>query len=107
MRRLAALLLMSLSACATTAAGLAESEISESYASAKRPSTVATCAADRMRGGAEVRNDGDHYWVLRNNTYGIPIARWDFWPTAEGGSRIELRTSFGINTGAGDVRACL
>lgn len=106
MRKLVAALSLGLCACATTAAGLAESEIEETYTSAKAPSTVATCAADRMRGGAEVRNDGQHYWVLRNNGYGLPVARWDFYPS-DGGTRIELRRSIPINSGSGDVRACL
>jgi len=107
MRLLAALLSLGLSACATTSAGLYESDVEETFTSTRAPSTVATCAADRMRGDTDVRNDGGHYWVVRKNTYGVPTARWDFYPAESGGTRIELRQSIGINAGVGDVRACL
>lgn len=108
MRTLAAALAMtSLAACATSGAGLLNSNVEETYASAKPPGTVANCAADRMSGSVDVRNDGDHYWVLRNNGYGIPTVRWDFRPDGNGGTLIERRASIRVNVGTGDVRNCL
>lgn len=107
MRHLIVGLAIGLTACATTSAGLYESPVEETFTSTKPPSTVANCAADHMRGGAEVRNDGNHYWVLRQNGYGMTVVRWDFIPDGNGGTRIERRSSIPVNTGAGDVRACL
>lgn len=107
MRTLLLAPLMGLAACATTSAGLADTNLEETFASTKDPDEVATCAANRMRGDEQVVRDGDRYWFVRRNTYGAATTRWDFIPDGNGGTRIELRASVPMNSGAGDVRACL
>lgn len=107
MRNLAAALMLSLTAaCATTASGLAETDVERTFESAKAPQQLANCVADRLNGDTEMRNDGDHYWVIRKNGWGAAVTRWDFRPSPTG-TAVELRTSIPINAGVGDVRDCL
>jgi hypothetical protein len=98
---------LALQGCATSAAGLSKGKVDESYTSAKAPSAVATCVVETLVGDPVMRNDADHYWIIRNNGYGMPAVRWDFLPKAGGGTTIELRSAIGINNGSDKVRACL
>ena len=56
-----------LSGCATSAAGLARTDVEMRLTSAKSSQAVATCAAEAMIGNNQLRNEGDHYWILRFN----------------------------------------
>lgn len=95
-----------LSGCAMSAGGLAKTDVSTTVTSQKSPKDFATCSAESMIGGVELRNDGpDHYWLMRENMYGIPIIRWDFKSTPQG-SIAELRATLKINVGDEKVRAC-
>lgn len=96
---------LSLSGCATTSQGLLESPAEFEITSEKNAQVFATCVVERLSFGGQLRSDGERYWVIRNNTLGAPITRWDFVPT-ESGSRAELRTSININTGKGKVQDC-
>lgn len=108
MRHLPALLAISvLTGCATSAAGLHEAHVRAVYDSTKTSQQFATCVAETLIGNPQMRNDGDHYWVLRMNGYGIPVVRWDFTPRPEGGSHAELRASIPVSVGTGRVQACL
>lgn len=98
---------MMVSGCATTAAGLGEAKVDETFTSAKAPSAVATCAVERLIGDPQIRNVGDHYWIIRNNGYGLPAVRWDFLPRDGGGTTVELRSAINMNSGADKIRACL
>lgn len=96
---------MLLSGCATSAAGLAKSDVELTLFSDKSPQDWATCSAETMIGPVSLRNDGDHYWLLRINGYQVPTARWDFTST-DTGSKAELRATISINTGDERVKAC-
>lgn len=96
-----------LSGCATSSAGLYRTAVDLRLESDKTPQQVATCAAETMIGNPDLRNEGDHYWVLRTNGYAIPVARWDFMPRPGGGTIVELRATININSGDERVRACL
>lgn len=96
-----------LPACATSAAGLANSEIEETILSAKSPREFAECSIERMSGNTDIRGDGDHLYVLRFSGYQSPYARWDFKARPGGGSIAELRSvNISYGSGVGDVRAC-
>lgn len=97
----------SLAGCATSPAGLYKSKVEKTFTSSKAPQAVATCAADNLKHNTQMRNDGDHYWVLRYNGYNIPQIRWDFLPREGGGTTVELRTSIDIMSGDEVIRACL
>jgi hypothetical protein len=99
------LLAPALAGCATSAAGLADRPAKFTLQSGKTPQSWATCAAEKLIGNNQLRNEGDHYWLLRFNGYGIPVVRWDFYPAGTG-ARAELRATIGINTGDEKVRAC-
>ena len=94
-----------LTGCATSSAGLERSNVEATLHSTKTPQAWATCVAESMIGNTQLRNDGDHYWVLRISGYGIPYVRWDFRPEGSG-SRAELRASFGYGRAEDRVRAC-
>ena len=106
MRYLAILFAVPLSACAMSASGLYRSSVEQTFTSTRSPQSVATCVAESLNGNVQMRNDGQHYWVLRYNGYQVPQIRWDFLPT-EAGTRVELRTSIDIASGDEKVRACL
>lgn len=97
--------LLALSGCATSAAGLADSKVDTTVTSPKSAQAFATCVAEALVGNNQLRNDGDHYWVLRLNTFGVPISRWDFRNT-QNGSTAELRATINVNSGDEKVRAC-
>lgn len=99
--------MLGLAACATSAAGLRDSSVEQTFTSAKPPEQIANCAADRFRGGGQIMREGDRFVVTRRNGYGAVTTRWDFIPDGQGGTRVELRTSIPINAGTGDVRRCL
>lgn len=96
---------LSLGGCTMSAKGLANSDLDMTVASTKSAQAFATCSAESMIGNNQLRNDGDHYWILRTNMYGVPITRWDFKPTPNG-SIAELRSSLGVNVGDERVKAC-
>src|SRR5262245_23199803 len=91
---------------ATSGAALAPSLIEIDLESAKTSEAWASCAAQALDGDVEVRNQGDHFWLIHSNGYRTPVARWDFWPRNGGGSRAELRSSVRIETGEARVRSC-
>ncbi|MBB3034052.1 hypothetical protein [Alteriqipengyuania lutimaris] len=94
-----------LSGCATSAAGLAATEIDASYSSEKSPKDWALCVAEAFQGSNMLRDDGTNWWIIRPNSYGVPISRWDFKPTPTG-SVAELRSSIGLSDGDDKVRSC-
>lgn len=95
-----------LAGCAMSAKGLGETNVEMTLESEKSSQAWATCVAEALAGNTQLRNDGDHYWVLRYNGYNVAVSRWDFRPQPEGGSRAELRATISINTGDEKVRAC-
>jgi hypothetical protein len=107
MKGLAVLAGLALAGCATTSAGLYESKVEMILESARPPQEVATCVVERLRWSVQMRNQGDHYWVLRLSSYGSPTVRWDFLPQDGGGTRAELRMSIPIASGEDRVRECL
>ena len=102
---LAVLLSVSLSGCATSAAGLAGSDVKMTLASAKSAKDWAACSAESMIGPVDLRDDGTNYWIIRSNSFQIPTTRWDFKPSAAG-SIAELRATINVNSGDERVRAC-
>ena len=106
----AALVIMSavaLTGCATTAAGLLDSPVEQTFESNKTPQQFAECSVDHMSGQTDIRGSGDHFYILRFSGYQMPYARWDFRSRSEGGSVAELRrANVSVGSGAGDVRDC-
>jgi hypothetical protein len=98
--------LLALSGCATSAAGLGRTNVEMTVTSQKPSQAFATCVAEALIGNNQLRNEGDHYWILRFNGYGIAVSRWDFKPNPAGGSIAELRATISINTGDERVKAC-
>ena len=99
-------LAMLLPGCATSPAGLAQMGVEETLQSKKSAQDFATCVAEILQGQAELRGSGDHYWVLRENGWGVPIVRWDFKNVVTGGSIAELRATAIIGAGKDKVRGC-
>lgn len=107
MRTLALFSVLLLPACATSAAGLADSAVEETVVSSKSPQQFAECAVEHMSGNTDIRGSGDHFYVLRFSGYQVPYARWDFKARPGGGSVAELRrANVSVGSGSGDVRAC-
>ena len=103
---LAILSAVALSGCATTAAGLLNSNVEQTIESTKSPQQFAECVVDNMSGQTDIRGSGDHFYVLRFSGYQMPYARWDF-RARPGGSVAELRRiNISVGSGEGDVRAC-
>lgn len=100
----AILLAFALSGCATSAAGLYETSVKKTVLSSRTSQAFATCVAESLVGAAQLRSDGDHYWVLRM-VLDIPRHRWDFTPTPAG-SKAELRSTGFAGDGEDKVRAC-
>lgn len=99
--------LATLAGCATSSAGLYRTSVETTVQSNKTSQQFATCVAETLQGNNPLRNDGDHYWVLRMNGYGVPIIRWDFLPRPGGGSVAELRTTLNfLSAGTTKVQAC-
>lgn len=107
MRRLALLLPCALTACATSLAGLGEKEPRFTLDSAKPAEEVATCLVTSLNWSNDLmRMAPGHFVIVRNdNTYKIPMIRWDIKDTP-GGSRIELRATAPFGEGADKARAC-
>lgn len=104
---IASVALITLSGCAWSAEGLSRSAVESTIRSAKTSESFATCVSEKLVGNNPLRHEGDHWWVLRLNGYGIPLIRWDFFPEPGGGSRAELRSSLNLAYSAHDkVRAC-
>lgn len=97
------------SGCATSARELGQAEVDGVWESARSPQEVATCMAERLTGQNTIRNEGDHWWVIRQgNAFGWSFVRWDMWPKPGGGTRVELRSSIPAGTGEGRLRSdCL
>ncbi|MES2002261.1 MAG: hypothetical protein V4444_08145 [Pseudomonadota bacterium] len=96
-----------LTGCATSSAGLYRTSVETTVSSSKTSQKFATCVAETLQGNNPLRNEGDHYWVLRMNGYGVPIIRWDFMPKLSGGSIAELRTTLNfLSAGTTKVQAC-
>ncbi len=89
--------------CTTTAARITGNPVSLTIESAKTPQALANCLADTMT-GANLRSDGTHYWIVRENGYGT-IGRWDVYPSGSG-SRAEWRRVSGLTTGGGAGSKC-
>lgn len=87
-----ALLMLLLGGCATSASGVAATEVEQTLTSGKSAQAWATCFAESLAGNNELRGAGDHWWVLRMSQYGV-MARWDFRDRPEGGSVAELRST--------------
>lgn len=99
-------LVLLLGACATTPGGIRATNVELAIVSHKPPAAFARCVADAWSGNNQFLNDGNHYWIIRLNSQGMPFARWDFLPT-EAGSVAERRSDqlFG-NAGTDRVREC-
>lgn len=86
---------------------MADDEIDLTLTSAKAPDIVAGCVASSFMGFTDsVRLSERHYMVVRKNSFGAPIIRWDF-IGVEDGTRAELRSSLPVNRGTDDVKRCL
>lgn len=92
--------------CATSPAGLLKSDVEQTVVSGKSSKDFAQCVQSTMIGNNPIANDGEHYWILRLNGYGLPASRWDFYPLPNGGSKAELRAAISINTGDERVENC-
>lgn len=107
MRILVPVLALFLGGCAMSPQGMAKDEIDVTLNSSKQPDIVAGCVASNFMGFTDsVRLSERHYMVVRKNSFGMPIVRWDFIGTDEG-TRLELRSSLPVNHGTDDVRKCL
>lgn len=98
-----------LTGCAASSAGIYRTSVETTVASGRSSKDVALCVSEHLFGGNynSLRNDGDHYWITRQNALGSPLVRWDFLPAPAGGSIAELRTTVHIGgTAADKVRAC-
>ncbi|RYD68009.1 MAG: hypothetical protein EOP58_01710 [Sphingomonadales bacterium] len=95
-----------LSGCAMTAAEISEGEVRETITSKRSAAEVAACTVDRMRGAADLRGAGGHWWVIRKNTFSVPMIRWDFKDQPGGGSVAEMRAPVSVNPGTDLVRFC-
>lgn len=88
----------------TTAADLAQRDVEATFTSSKSPQEFAACVADNIA-ATESRGEGDHLWVLINDGYGVPIARWDFTRTANG-SKAEARATPLATRSDAKVQSC-
>ncbi len=106
MRLIIFLSCFALAGCAMSTAEMGKDEIDLTLTSEKAPDIVAGCIASRFMGFNEsLRLSESHYLVVRKNSFGAPIVRWDIIGT-DTGSRIELRSSLPVNHGTDDVRMC-
>ena len=101
-----AMSLMALAGCAFSPAGLGRMPVEHTLASNKPAQVFATCVAEILQGQAELRGSGSHYWILRENGYGVPIVRWDFTDQPNGGSLAELRASGLFGAAKDKVQRC-
>lgn len=107
MRQLAALLLLALPGCAMTAQGIGSGNVDLYLSSPKPPRQVAACLAQSLMGSNPmIEVAEDHFVITRQNTFQMPVVRWDIIGTPTG-SRLEMRSSVRIATGADKARACL
>lgn len=103
--RFIALAPLLLAGCAASPADLYRKPVSLTLESSKSPRDWATCAVDRFRGGASIRNEGEGHYFLLLGDQRDPWNRWDFVRTATG-ARAELRSNVALNSGKDAVRAC-
>lgn len=85
--------ILALAGCATSSAGLYQMSVEHRLSGSKSAQEWATCTADLMQGSPTLRGSGGHWWLTRDNGYGIPIIRWDFTDQPGGGSIAELRAN--------------
>lgn len=98
---------LALSGCAWSAEGLGRSKIEDTYTSSKPASEVAGCVASRLMGSNPAFQQSENHWVVvRNNGYGVPIVRWDIIQQPEGGSLIEFRRSVAMMSGEQKAATC-
>lgn len=91
---------LTLTGCATSAAGLYRTDVHSEYTSEKSAQIVASCVSTELMGNNPVLQIAEGHWaVLRNNGFNVPIIRWDIYDLEEGGSRIEFRKSVSIASG--------
>lgn len=95
-----------LSGCAASVAGLGEKSPRLTLESSRPAQQVAGCLATELQGTNPMVTIAEgHYVVARNNTYGMPMVRWDIFATATG-SRLELRAQGPFGEGVDKARDC-
>ena len=96
---------MAVAGCATSGTGLSRMEAATVYHSSQPARAFATCVAESLLWDADLRGDGSHYWILRNNA-GLSGTRWDFIDQPYGGSVAELHATSIASAARDKVRAC-
>ena len=99
-------ILLFVGGCATSSAGLYRMGVEHVITGTKPAQDFATCAAEVMQGNPTLRGNGGHWWVLRENGYGVPIVRWDFTDKPSGGSTAELRATAIAGAAKDKVQRC-
>lgn len=98
---------LALAGCATSAAGLKKGQVEKEWSSAREPKQVAGCLASKLVGSNPVLEEEDeHFVVVRNNGYGLPMVRFDIFKR-DGATRVELRSTLGFGRGADKLESCL
>lgn len=92
-----------LTGCVSTPAGLYDRPAVYSMTSTRSAHDWATCLADNLP-DAQLRSEGDHYWVTRANNFGV-FMRYDFFPTSAG-SRGEFRHTSSLTVAGDAFRKC-
>lgn len=95
---------IALTGCASTSAGLYETAVRKTVDSSKNAQQFATCAVENFAGDAQLRSEGERYWIIRM-VMDVPRHRWDFTPTATG-SKAELRSTGLAGSGDDKVQGC-
>lgn len=103
MKKITLLAALALSGCATTPAGLAQTDLEETVKSTKTAAAFATCLAENMA-SASLRNEGARYWVLVE-ILGTPRFRYDFTDTDKG-SIAEVRSTAIGGAATKELKAC-
>jgi hypothetical protein len=101
--RAAVLVLTCLAGCAVQKAELNRPYVAARIDSTKTAAQFAQCSAAAM--GLTVRSDEGILTIVRSNTRGVQVARWDFLAT-NNGSQAELRTGASDDAGLDVVRGC-
>jgi hypothetical protein len=96
------ILLPLLAGCSTTSGGLAERGLLASYQSAKPARDVADCLSRTVTLGP-ILPQGEGFYTIRRNGYGVPMTRYDVKP----GTTVEVRSNASFAAGLDKVAACL
>ena len=100
-------LTVALTGCAASSSGLLNQQSPElAVSSRKSAQDFALCTAESLKGPAQLRGSGGHWWVLRSNGFEHVVVRWDFTDQASGGSIAELRSSTWAGAAKDKVQAC-